>query len=45
VLPTRVKVVLPASEPQGTYLKPEMGVSVTFLDAPSDVYEQRKHKE
>jgi len=34
ILPIRVKVVIPATEEQGKFLKPEMGVSVTFYDSP-----------
>ncbi|VTS05953.1 HlyD family secretion protein [Tuwongella immobilis] len=34
IVPIRVKVIIPPTEEQGKYLKPEMGVSVTFFDAP-----------
>ena len=32
IIQVRVKVILPADEKQGKYLKPEMGVSVTFYN-------------
>jgi multidrug resistance efflux pump len=32
VLPVRIKVIVPATEEQGQYLKPEMGVTVFFLN-------------
>jgi HlyD family secretion protein len=32
IIPVRVKVILPPDEKQGLYLKPEMGVDVTFIN-------------
>ena len=32
----RVRVVIPVDEKQGMYLKPEMGVSVTFINKDVD---------
>lgn len=32
IIPVRVKVILPPNEKQGEYLKPEMGVSVSFIN-------------
>lgn len=32
IIPVRVRVILPPDEPQGQFLKPEMGVSVTFYN-------------
>ena len=32
IVPVRIKVVVPRTEKQGSYLKPEMGVSVTFFN-------------
>jgi len=34
IIPVRVKVILPPDEKQGAYLKPEMGVAVTFVNEP-----------
>lgn len=36
IIPIRVKVVVPPTEKQGSYLKPEMGVSVTFFNKKYD---------
>ncbi|WP_020472255.1 HlyD family secretion protein [Zavarzinella formosa] len=42
VVPVRIKVVIPPGEKQGSYLKPEMGVSVTFLNREvTDVYKAK----
>ena len=30
-VPVRVRIVIPAGEAEGTYLRPEMGAIVTFL--------------
>lgn len=35
IIPVRVKVILPPEEEQGKYLKPEMGVDVTFYNTVS----------
>lgn len=35
VLPVRIKIVVPPTEVQGKYLKPEMGMTVYFLNKPS----------
>jgi len=35
ILPARIRIVLPPEEEQGRYLKPEMGVTVTFLNRAS----------
>ena len=32
ILPVRIKIVVPATEEQGKYLKPEMGMTVGFLN-------------
>ena len=36
VVPVRIKVVVPRTEKQGSFLKPEMGVSVTFVNRQVD---------
>ena len=36
IIPVRVRVVFPPKEEQGKYLKPEMGVSVTFINQDVD---------
>ena len=44
VVPVRIKVVIPKGEIQGSYLKPEMGVSVTFLNKVVDeAYKAKVH--
>ena len=35
IISVRVRVILPAGEVQGQYLKPEMGAVVTFLSTPA----------
>ena len=35
IISVRVRVILPAGEIQGQFLKPEMGAVVTFLSAPA----------
>jgi HlyD family secretion protein len=34
IIPVRVKVIVPSTEKPGAFLKPEMGVSVTFFNKP-----------
>lgn len=41
IIPVRVKVILPPDEKQGAYLKPEMGVSVTFINSEFPEYQKR----
>jgi HlyD family secretion protein len=36
IVPVRVRVLFPVDEVQGRYLKPEMGVTVTFVNQDSD---------
>ncbi len=38
IIPVRVRVILPPNEQQGEFLKPEMGVSVTFVNQPFPAY-------
>ena len=40
IIPVRVKVILPPEEQQGRYLKPEMGVAVSFINAPFPLIEK-----
>ena len=40
IIPVRVRVVVPADEEQGRYLKPEMGVAVTFFNSPYPMSEK-----
>jgi HlyD family secretion protein len=40
IIPVRVKVVLPPEEEQGKYLKPEMGVDVTFYNTVSPIWKK-----
>lgn len=44
VVPVRIKVVVPSTEVQGSYLKPEMGVSVTFFNREVDANYKAKVK-
>jgi multidrug resistance efflux pump len=41
IIPIRVKVILPPDEKQGTFLKPEMGVDVIFIN--TEFPDWRKH--
>lgn len=46
VVPVRIKVVIPKGEKQGSFLKPEMSVSVTFLNRlVDDVYKAKVRKD
>jgi len=42
IIPVRVKVIIPPNEKQGSYLKPEMAVAVTFINTPSTVAPKRE---
>ncbi len=41
IIPIRVKVILPSTEQQGQFLKPEMAVSVTFFNRKSEKWKGR----